>query len=91
MPEDCTTEERSSAVCFRWANGFNAKDIHKEIIPVYSECFPCKVVLNWVEKCGKHFTDNEEVQIEVCKWLRQQSKDFYTAGFNALGQVYHCW
>jgi hypothetical protein len=29
---------------------------------------------------GKHFADDENVR----KWLRQQSKDFYAAGFNAL-------
>jgi hypothetical protein len=33
---------------------------------------------------GKYFVDDEEVETEVRKWLRQQSKDFYTAGFNAL-------
>jgi hypothetical protein len=32
---------------------------------------------------GKCFTD-EEVEIGVRKWLRQQSKDFSTAGFDAL-------
>jgi (p)ppGpp synthase/HD superfamily hydrolase len=30
------------------------------------------------------FADDEEVQAEVRKWLRQQSKDFYAAGFEAL-------
>jgi hypothetical protein len=30
------------------------------------------------------FTDDEEVETEVCKWLGQQSKDFYAAGFDAL-------
>jgi hypothetical protein len=30
------------------------------------------------------FTDDEEVETEVRKWLRQQSKDFYGAGFDAL-------
>jgi hypothetical protein len=33
---------------------------------------------------GKHFTDDEEVETELQKWLRQQSKDFYTASFDAL-------
>jgi hypothetical protein len=33
---------------------------------------------------GKHFADDEKVELEVRKWLRQQSKDFYAAGFNAL-------
>jgi hypothetical protein len=34
-----------------------------------------KAVHNWVEKCGKLFADDEEVETEVRKWLRQQSKD----------------
>jgi hypothetical protein len=33
---------------------------------------------------GKRFADDEEVATEVRKWLRQQSKDFCTAGFDAL-------
>jgi hypothetical protein len=30
------------------------------------------------------FVDDEEVEAEMWKWLRQQSKDFYAAGFDAL-------
>jgi hypothetical protein len=33
---------------------------------------------------GKRFADDEEVEMEMRKWLRQQSKDFYAAGFHAL-------
>jgi histone-lysine N-methyltransferase SETMAR len=33
---------------------------------------------------GERFTDDAEVEMEVRKWLRQQSKDFYVAGFDAL-------
>jgi hypothetical protein len=33
---------------------------------------------------GKRFADDEEVEMEKGKWLRQQSKDFYAVGFNAL-------
>jgi hypothetical protein len=33
---------------------------------------------------GRHFTDDVEVETEVRKCPRQQSKDFYTAGFDAL-------
>jgi hypothetical protein len=33
---------------------------------------------------GKGFADEEEVETEVRKWLRQQSKDFYAASFHAL-------
>jgi hypothetical protein len=33
---------------------------------------------------GKRFADDEEVETEVRKWLKQKSKDFYSAGFDAL-------
>jgi hypothetical protein len=32
---------------------------------------------------GKYFAD-DEVETEVRKWLRQQSKDFHAASFDAL-------
>jgi hypothetical protein len=38
------------------------------------------------EGTGLPFTiaaDNEEVKTEIRKWLRQQSKGFYAAGFDA--------
>jgi hypothetical protein len=33
---------------------------------------------------GKVFADDEEVETEVRKWLRQQSKAYYAASFDAL-------
>jgi hypothetical protein len=33
---------------------------------------------------GKPLADDEEVETEVRKWLRQQSKDFYAESFDAL-------
>jgi hypothetical protein len=33
---------------------------------------------------GKGFADDEKVETEVQEWLRQQPKDFYAAGFDAL-------
>jgi hypothetical protein len=72
-------------VRFLWANGLSAKDIRKEIFPVYSgKCLSCKAVDNLVKKRGKHFANDEEVESQVREWLRQQSKDFYSAGFDAL-------
>jgi hypothetical protein len=32
---------------------------------------------------GKRY-DDDEVEKDMRKWLRQQSKDFYAAGFDAL-------
>jgi hypothetical protein len=48
-----------------------------------------KAVDNRVEKRGKRFADDEEVEMEARKWLRQQSKDFYAAGFDALVKRRH--
>jgi hypothetical protein len=44
--------------------------------------------LHVVSKCFAH---DEEVETEVQKWPRQQSKDIYAVGFDAMGQVYQCW
>jgi hypothetical protein len=49
--QDCATEEQRSVVLFLWAKGLSAKDIHKEMFPVYSgKCLSRKAVHNWVEK-----------------------------------------
>jgi hypothetical protein len=93
MLEDRTTKEQCSVVHFLWAKGLNAKDIHKEMFPVYGG----KCLLHLFGRLkkylgGKPFADDKEVETEVQKWLRQQSKDFYAAGFDALvkrwGQAY---
>jgi hypothetical protein len=79
------TEEQRSLVDILWAKGLNAKNIHKEMFRVYDEkCLSRKVVNNWVENRVNNFADDEEVEMEVWKWLRQQSKDFPVSGFNAL-------
>jgi hypothetical protein len=55
------------------------------MFPVYGgECLSRKAILSWIEKRGKRFADDEEVETELRKWLRQQSKDFRAAGFGAL-------
>jgi hypothetical protein len=55
------------------------------MFPVYGgKCLSCEAVHNPVEKHGRSFADGEDVEAEVRKWLRQQSKEFYAAGFDAL-------
>jgi hypothetical protein len=72
------TEEQLSVLRFFWAKGLNAKDINKEIFPVYGgKCLSCNAVHSWVEIHGKRFADDKEVETEVRKWLRQQSQDSY--------------
>jgi transposase len=49
--EEYPTEEQRSAVRFLWANGLNAKDIDKELFPVYGGKFLSrKAVHNWADK-----------------------------------------
>jgi hypothetical protein len=49
--EGYTTEEQRSVVLFLWAKGLNAKDIHKEMFPLYGgKCLSRKAVHNWFEK-----------------------------------------
>jgi hypothetical protein len=45
--EGCTNEEQRS-VGFLWAKGLDAKNIHKEVFPVYGgKCLLRKAVLPW--------------------------------------------
>jgi hypothetical protein len=68
-----------------WAKGLDAKDIHKEMFPVCGgKCLSRKAVQPWCQT----FADDEEVETEVRKWLRQQSKDFCAAGFEALVKLW---
>ncbi|PNF25323.1 hypothetical protein B7P43_G10940 [Cryptotermes secundus] len=53
---ECATEGLHSVVCPLWANGSNAKNVHKEMFPVYSgKCLSCKAVHNWVKKFSQMF------------------------------------
>jgi hypothetical protein len=73
--ENNTTEEHRFLSTFLWAKRFNTKDIHKEMSPIYGGIrLPRKAVHIWVETRGKRFADDEELETEVRKWLRQQSK-----------------
>jgi hypothetical protein len=60
-----------------WEKGLNVKDIHKEMFPVYGgKCLSRKAVHNWVADLL--------VMTMRRNWLRQHSKDFFAAGFEAL-------
>jgi hypothetical protein len=94
--EDCITEEQRSVVRLLWAKGLNANNIYKEMFSVYcGKCLSRKEVHSCVKKRGKSFADDEGVETEVRKWLRQQSKRLLCCRFRrtgkARGQVYQCW
>jgi hypothetical protein len=77
--EECTTEEQRSVVHLRGrTKGLNAQNIHNNLF-VVGKCSSLKAVPPW----WKNFAD-EEVETEMRKWLRQQTKDFCVADFDAL-------
>jgi hypothetical protein len=87
--EGLTTEEQRSVVRFfflrEMARGLNAKDIHKEMFPVYGgKCLSRIAVHNWVDKFSQGGSKVAVVETEVRNRLRQQPKGFYAAGFDAL-------
>jgi hypothetical protein len=82
---ECTGGEQRSVVRFLRAKGLNVKDIHKEMFPVYggSVC----LVKRFTTGSSNSLEDVRKPQMmpdQARKWLRQQSKEFYAAGFDAL-------
>jgi uncharacterized protein (DUF849 family) len=65
-----TTEEQSSVVYYIRERGLSAKDIHKEMFPLYFGKFlSCKAVHRLIEKRDISFADDEEIETEMRKWL----------------------
>jgi hypothetical protein len=58
--------------------------IQRNVSHLRRKCLSGKAVHSYVEKRGKCFANDEEVETEVRKWLRQEPKDFYAAGFDVL-------
>jgi hypothetical protein len=73
-----------SCAFFMWEKGLNAKDIKKINVSCLWWCLSHKAIHNWVEKFLKDVQKSQMMPNQVRKWLRQQSKDFYAAGFDAL-------
>jgi hypothetical protein len=93
--EEYTTEEQRSVVHVLWAKGSNAKDIHKEMVPVGEKCLSGKTVHNCVEKFSQgrsKVADDARPGAEVAETT---VKRLLCCGFRrtgkAMGQVYQCW
>ena len=57
----CTTIEQRGVVRCLWAKGMAAKDIHKEMLPMYGEhCLSRQAVHNWVQKFSEGRTNIED-------------------------------
>jgi hypothetical protein len=93
--KEYTTEEQRSVVRSLWAKGLNAKDVHKEMFPVYGgKCLLRKAVHNWVEIFSQgrsKFADDARPDAEVAETT---VKIILCCGFRrtgkAMGQVYQC-
>jgi hypothetical protein len=88
---------RAALYCvFLWAKGLTAKNIYKEMFPVYcGKCLPRTAVHNWVEKFsqgGSRVADDARPGAEVAE---TKVKRLLCCGFRriakAMGQVYQCW
>jgi hypothetical protein len=73
--EECNTEDQRSVVRFLWAKGLNAKDIHKEMFPVYGEkgVFRVKQFTTGSRNSLKDVPKSQMMSDLVRKWPRQQS------------------
>ena len=57
----CTTIEQRGVVRFLWAKDMAAKDIRKEMLPMYGEhCLSRQAVHNWVQKLSGGRTSIED-------------------------------
>jgi hypothetical protein len=73
----CTTIEQRGVVRFLWAKNMEAKDIHKEMLPMLL-FGPLKHI------SGERFPDDDAIERAVRAWFRQQPKEFYAAGFQGF-------
>jgi hypothetical protein len=72
-------------VRFLWAKNMEAKDIHKEMLPMYGEhCLPRQAVHNWLLKFSKGRTSIADEHRVGRITFRQQSNEFFAAGFQGL-------
>jgi hypothetical protein len=79
--EECITEENRSVVRFCGQKDSMQRIFIKKYF-LFMMGNVCRV--KRLSLGGKRLADDEEVETDVRKWLRQQSKDFYATGFDAL-------
>jgi hypothetical protein len=73
---DCILPKSSVLICdFLWPEGHTAKDINKEMFPVYGgKRLSRKAVHSGVEKRSKGYADDEGIKTKVRKWLGKGKK-----------------
>jgi hypothetical protein len=91
--EEYATEDQRSVVRFLWAKGLDAKDIHKEMFPVYGgKCLPRRALRNLDEKFsqGRSKVAGAEVaeitvKIFLCCGFRRTQVKRWEKRFNICG------
>ena len=69
----CTTTEQCGVVRFLWAKGMAAKDIHKQMLPMYGEhCLSRQAAHNWAQKFSEGRTSTEDER-RVGRPMKEQS------------------
>ena len=80
-----TKIKQRGVVCFLWEKNMEAKDTHKEMLPMYGEhCLSRQAVHNWVQKFSEGRTSIEDEHRVGPITFRQQPKEFFAAGFQGL-------
>ena len=81
----CTKIEQRGVVRILRAKNMEAKDIHKEMLPMYGEhCLSRQAVHNWVQKFSEGRTSIEYEHRVGRITFRQQPKEFFASGFQGL-------
>jgi len=81
----CTTIEQRGFVWFLGTTDMAAKDIHKEMLPMYGEHLPVtSSSLLKQHLSGECFPDDDAIERAVCAWFRKQPQEFYAAGLQEL-------
>jgi hypothetical protein len=71
-----------------WAKRLNAKDIHKEMIPVYGgRCLSRKAVYSWVEKFTQRRSKVADVVGPDAEVTETTVKKFLCCGFRRTGKA----
>jgi len=78
----CTTIEQRGVVRFLWTKDVAAKDIHKEMLPTYSEhCLSRQANPLKQHLLRERFPDDDAIESAVCTWFRELPQEFYAAIF----------
>jgi hypothetical protein len=83
-------------MCVLWAKELNAKDMHKEMFPLYfGKCLSRTAVHNWVEKFSQERSKVAGDARSGAEVVETTVKRLLCCGFRRTGkamrQAYQCW